>query len=253
MSQRSRSLSVLEIAEICGVARSTVSYWIAKVSLAAHRSGKKYMVSVDDLVIFLKSQAKPVPEIFLEQVGGPYSTPFRPYKRCWEYWAKDSHDRKCQECNVFTHQVKECFTSRQSQDLQCPIDCHECRYFGEYYGPRVAFIHQMDKPAAVYKNLYLWSGNRAWADLCGVDVARLIGAGIEEFVHPDSLKMVISYNKRRSVGDSSVPDRYKVFFTDNGHRKIEVHLAITPLTKPSGTWLAVADQRDAKELRTKGE
>lgn len=106
----------------------------------------------------------------------------------------------------------------------------------------MAFIHQIEKPAAVYKDLYLWSGNRAWADLCGVDVAHLIGAGIEEFVHPDCLKMVITYDKRRSSGDSSVPDRYKVFFSGNAHNKIKAHLTISPLSRPSGTWLAVADK-----------
>lgn len=90
----------------------------------------------------------------------------------------------------------------------------------------------------------MWSANQAWADLCGIDVAQLIGAGIEEFVHPDSLKMVISYNKRRHQGDPSVPDRYKVFFGDKSGRKIEVYLSISPLIRPSGTWLAVAERND---------
>jgi len=108
----------------------------------------------------------------------------------------------------------------------------------------VAFIHQIDKPAAVYKDLYVWSGNKAWADLCGVDVKQLIGAGIEEFVHPDSLKMFISYNKRRQQGDPSVPDRYQVFLSDKSGRKIEVYLSISPLIRPSGTWLAVAERRN---------
>lgn len=241
MSKEFQTLSVLEIAEICGVARSTVSYWIAKKSLPAHRSGNKYMVSVDDLVLFLKSDGQPIPQILLEQVGGVYAQPFRPLKRCWEYWANDPHGTKCQHCSVFARQINECFTANDNHSHKCPTSCHECEYFGEYYGPSLAFIHQIDKPAAVYKDLYLWSGNKAWADLCGIDVEQLIGAGIEEFVHPDSLKMFITYNKRRNQGDPTVPDRYQVLFKDKSGRKIKVYLAISPLIMPSGAWLALAN------------
>ena len=108
----------------------------------------------------------------------------------------------------------------------------------------MAFIHQIDKPAAVYKDLYLWSGNQAWADLCCVGIEQLIGAGIEEFFHPDSLKMFISYNKRRHQHDSTVPERHEVFFGDESGGKIEVYLSISPLIEPSGTWLAVAERRN---------
>ena len=244
MSQEFQTLSVLEIAEICGVARSTVSYWIAKKSLPAHRSGNKYMVSVDDLVLFLKSEGQPIPQVLLEQVGGVYAQPFRPLKRCWEYWANDPHGTICKHCGVFTYQINECFTANDNHSHKCPINCHECRYFGEYYGPRVAFIHQIDKPAAVYKDLSLWSGNKAWADLCGIEAERLIGAGIEDFIHPDSLKMFISYNKRRNQGDPTVPERHKVFFSNKTGGKVEISLSISPLIRPSGTWLAVAERKD---------
>ena len=241
MSQQFQTLSVLQIAEICGVARSTVSYWIAKKSLPAHRSGKKYVVSIDELVLFLKSERQPLPQILLEQVGGVYPLPFRPLKRCWDYWANEPHGTKCQECAVFIHQIGECFTDKDNEKHQCPISCHECQFFGEYYGPRVAFIHQIEKPAAVYKDLYVWSGNKAWADLCGLDVEQLIGAGIEEFVHADSLRMFISYHKRRQQGDPSVPGRYQIFFSDKSGKKIEVCLSVSPLIMPSGAWLAVAE------------
>jgi excisionase family DNA binding protein len=246
MSQNFQSLSVVEIAEICGVARSTVSYWIAKKSLPARRSGKKHTVFVDDLVLFLKSEGQAIPQGLLEHVGGIYAQPFRPLKRCWEYWANDPHGTKCQHCGVLTRQICECFTVKDNQNDQRPINCHECQYFGEYYGPRVAFIHQIDKPVAVYKGLYLWSGNQAWADLSGVDVHELIGVGIEEIIHPDSLKMFISYDKRRQQGDPTVPDRYQVFLSDNRGRKIKVYLSISPLIRPSGTWLAVAERTEPK-------
>ena len=85
-------------------------------------------------------------------------------------------------------------SDNDNQNHRSPKYCHECQYFGEYYGPRVVFIYHIDKPAAVYKGLYLWSGNQAWADLCDIEVNKLIGFGIEEFVHPDSLRMAIGYN-----------------------------------------------------------
>ena len=247
MSQKLQTLTVLEIAEICGVARSTVSYWIAQKSLPAHRSGNKYMVSVDDLVLFLKSEGQLIPQVLLERVGGVYAQPFRPLKRCWEYWAGDPHGTECQSCSVFSCQINECFTTNDHHNHKCPASCHECRYFGEYYGPRLAFIHQIEKPAAVFKDLYLWSGNQAWADLCGIDISQLIGAGIEGFIHPDSLRMVISYNKRRRLGDPSVPERYKVFFSSKTGGKIKVYLSISPLIRPSGTWLAVAERNELNE------
>ena len=69
MATGSQHLSVIEIAKTCGVARSTVSYWISKKSLSARRSGKKHLVSVDDLVLFLTSERQAVPHALLELVG----------------------------------------------------------------------------------------------------------------------------------------------------------------------------------------
>ena len=240
--KRLPNLSVMDIAEICGVARSTVSYWIARKSLQACRFGKKHLVTVDDLIFFLKSEGQSIPKILLEQVGGIYPQHFKLLKPCWEFWEDQSHGKNCQHCVVFTRKVRECFSAKGNQNLPCPIRCIECQYFNEYYGPRVAFIHQIVKPAAVYKDLYLWSGNKAWAELCGVGVGELIGAGIEEFVHPDSLKTVISYDKRRVQGDPAVPDRYQVALSPKSGGKIEVYLAISPLTRPANTWLAVAEE-----------
>lgn len=242
MGQGFQSLSVMDIAQTCGVARSTVSYWIAKKALPAHRLRNRHMVSVDDLVLFLKSEGRPIPQILLEQVGSMSPLPFRPFKRCWEYWENDSRGKKCLQCNVFTHQIDQCFTAQDTHGRHCPVNCHECHYFGEYYGPRMAFIHQIEKPAAVYKDLYLWSGNKAWADLCGVDVEKLIGIGIEELVHHESLGTFISYNKRKIQGDSTVPDRFQVSFGEKTRDRIKVYLAITPLKSPSGALLAMAEK-----------
>ena len=172
---------------------------------------------------------------------GVNDQPFKPIKRCWEYWATDYHGTRCRHCSVFHYEVNECFTARDNPNRQCPINCHECHYFSEYYGPRVAFIHQIDKPAAIYKGLYLWSGNKYWAEFCGVDVEKLIGAGIEEFIHPDSLKTFLNYDKRRTQGDTTVPDRHQVDFHNKSNGKVSVYLTISPLARPASAWLAIAD------------
>jgi len=237
-------LSVIDIAEICGMARSTISYWIAEKALPAHRSGKKHIVSVEDLVIFLQSDGRQVPKILLENIGGIYSQPFRPFQKCWEYWLNHSHEKNCLKCRVHKYQLSECFTAQGNQRLPCSVKCRECQYYYEYYGARVAFIHQMHIPAAIYKDLYLWSGNKAWADLCKVDQEQLIGAGVEEFIHPDSLKDVVNYNKRILQGDTSnVFYRHQVFFEGKNGSKIRTYLSISPLKRPSGTLLAIAENR----------
>ena len=236
-------LSVIDVADICGVARSTVSYWISKKSLPARRSGKKDLVAANDLVLFLRAEKQSVPQALLELVGGIYPQPFRSFKRCWEYGARDCHSDGCQHCVVFELQIRECFTARHNQNRQCPISCHECRYFSEYYGLSMAFIHQISKPAAIYKDLYLWWGNRAWAEMWGVEVEELIGAGMEDFVHPGSLKTFIGYNKSLLQGDPVIPEGYRGTFNCKNGKKIEFYLTVTPLIRPGGVCLAIAERQ----------
>jgi PAS domain S-box-containing protein len=99
----------------------------------------------------------------------------------------------------------------------------------------------MEIPAAICKDLYVWSGNKAWADLCGVDKEQLIGAGVEEFIHPDSLKMVVNYNKKMQQGDASNIFKHQVFFERKNGSRIRVFVSISPLKRPSGTLLAIAE------------
>jgi len=85
---------------------------------------------------------------------------------------RDSDVDGCRLCAVFKLQIKECFTAGHNPNRQCVISCHECQYFGKYYGLPVAFIHQIGKPAAVYKDLCIWTGNRAWAEMCDMEVGQ---------------------------------------------------------------------------------
>lgn len=243
MSQKLQTLSVIDVAEVCGVARSTVYYWIARKYLPAHRSGSKQMVFVNDLVLFLKSQGFRVPQNLLKQIGGIYSQPFRSFKKCWEYWANEPHGTKCRDCNVFTFQINECFVAKNNQNKKRKVNCHKCQYFGEYYSPGLAFIHQLEKPAGVLKDLDMWSGNKAWAELCSVEIVSLIGVGIEEFIHPDSLKELIGFNKMLNQKDPALPDKLRVILISQNKVKIPVYLNIISLTVPAGTWLAVVERK----------
>ena len=235
-------LSVINIAEICGVARSTASYWISSKALQAHRSGKKYMVAIEDLVIFLESIGRPVPQILLENLGGIFFPPFRLFQSCWDYWKKDPHGEECEECPVFRYQINECFTVRYNHTQRCSIKCSECQYFYEYYIPYMSFIHRMAIPAAIFKELYIWSGNNAWADLCGVDIKKLIGIGVEEIIHPESIKIIINFNKKIQQGDISSVLKSPIYFERlNGRNKKAYLLSISPLKQPSGACLATAE------------
>lgn len=241
MHQQSQMLSVNHIAEICGVARSTASYWITGKALPARRSGKRYMVAMEDLVIFLESIGRPVPQILLDNMGGGFSHPFRPFQNCWDYWSNDPHGKECGDCGVYQHQIDACFTVTHNQNQRCSIACSKCSYFYDHYVPYTAFIHQMAIPAAIYKDLYIWSGNKAWADLCGLQREELIGIGVEEFIHPESIKIIINYNKQIQQGDISEVLKSPVSFERKNGRKIRVYLSISPLKRPSGTWLATAE------------
>jgi hypothetical protein len=241
--QQPQMLSVMEIAGICDVARSTVSYWIAEKSLPAERSGKKHLVSVKDLIPFLESLGHPIPTSLQENPDGIYQRALRPFKPCWEYWAKEPHRDGCDKCPVFTRPSTACFTARHNPGQGCRMDCFECQYFFEYYAPAMSFIHQIKNPAAIYKDLYIWSGNRAWADLCGVNTKTLIGAGAEEFIHSVSLKKIINYDKKIRMGDNFEVFRFDLFFISKNSKKIKTDLSISPLKNPDGTWLAVVEKQ----------
>lgn len=241
MRQKSQMLSVMNIADLCGVARSTASYWICSKSLPAQRSGKKYLVSVENLVIFLESIGRPIPKVLLKNIVGDYSLPVKPFLNCWNYWQKDSHSEKCERCLVFKYKIDVCFTAKYDSGQRCSIDCSECQYFFDHFIPYTSFIHQMTIPAAILKDLYIWSGNNVWADLCGVDIKKLIGIGVEEIIHPESIKIIINYFKRIQQGDTSCVLKSPVYFEKQNGKKIRSFLSIVPLREPAGTCLATAE------------
>lgn len=243
MNTQIQTLSVLDVSAMCNVARSTVSYWITQKGLSAGRSGNKFMVAIEDLIIFLESMGRPVPENIVKLLGGVFSYPFKSYRNCWDYWQKDPHGEKCENCVAFKCQINECFTVRNNR-TECSTDCSKCQYFYEHYVQYTSFIQQMPMPVAVFKDMYVWSGNKAWADLCGTDIDWLIGVGIEEIIHPDSIRDFINYNKQIRQQDNSGLFKSTIFLENQKKQKINARLVIAPLKKPEGACFVIAEKID---------
>ncbi len=241
-----RMLSVLDISQICDVARSTASYWITNKGLSAQRSGNKFLVCIKDLIFFLETIGRPVPQTLLENNGGVSSYPFKTFRNCWEYWQNDRHGENCVSCSVCNYQVSECFTLKTNKK-KCSVNCSVCRYYYEHYTQYTAFIHQLPMPAAVLKDMYIWSGNSAWSELCGIDMERLIGIGIEEIVHPESIKTIINFNKKIKQEENREFFKSRIFFEGSNGKKVEVVLGMACLNQPRGAYFAVSESGLAYE------
>jgi len=127
--------------------------------------------------------------------------------------------------------------------LRCNQTCSECEYYLETYAPRIDFIHQIDFPAAIYQGLYLWAGNGNWAKLFNVSETDLVGMGVDEAVHAESLDTVISYIKKRSLGDEA-PVAYPVIIKTGDAGRARVRVSVYPLMEPDGTYLLAANPEE---------
>jgi excisionase family DNA binding protein len=230
-----KTLSVTEAAKLCGVGRTNVGYWIRSKKLRVNRVGRNYSIPIDELLFFLKKTGKKIPPELAElDRKGLF---FRSYQHCWQFHEGTDHGEQCKDCVAFRNQLSFCFTANKSGSLGCPISCEECRYYIETFRSRIQFIHQIEAPAAVYRDLYFWGGNSRWARLCGVPESDLVGMGVEQIIHPDSLEKVISTAKRWALNDSSLPGEFSLFFKKGKSGKREVFLSVYPLNEPAGTFL----------------
>ena len=235
-----KTLSVAQVADICGVNRNTVGLWVRSGKLPALRVGKKYAIQFEELIFFFKSTGQKIPEALGgKNLKGPF---FRSHQNCWQYFQGKSTNRNCENCTVLKNQLDVCFIGKASSAMACGGLCNACEFYQETYFARIQFIHQIDFPAAVCKNLYFWGGNYKWAELCEVKEEDLVGMGIEKICHPDSLERVISNNKKRSLGDYSAPQADQIFLKNSKFIKIEVHIDVFPLKEPSGAWLLLGEQ-----------
>lgn len=245
MPQQHNTLSVSEVASLCGFNRNTVGLWIRSKKLPAFRIGKKYAIPVEDLIYFLQSTGHRVPdELRTDELKG---LRFRSFIRCWEYFQDKVIDESCRECTVYENQLGACFTARGNSMLHCNGCCEQCDYYTNIYAPRLQFLHQINAPAAVCKDLNFWAGNAHWARLSGISEKDLVGLGIEEVYHPNSLGTVIANHKRRMLGDASVPRTDSILLKNATLPTVAVDIGVFPLSEPPGTWLLLADSRVSPE------
>ena len=210
MSQQDDTLSVSEVAALCGFNRNTVGLWIRSKKLRAFRIGKKYAIPVKELIYFLQSTGHRVPdELAADGLKGPL---FRSFLKCWEYFQDGALRDCCRQCTVFENRLSACFTARGNPALHCNGLCDQCDYYKNIYTPRLQFLHQIEVPAAVCKDLNFWACNAPWARLSGVREKDLVGLGLEEVYHRDCLGTVIANHKRRVLGDTSAPRIDRAFF-----------------------------------------
>ena len=234
-------LTVSQAAALCGVNRNTIGAWIRSGKIQADKVGRNYSIPVEELVFFLQSTGQIIPaELGGDRLVGPS---FRSMRHCWHYFQDKVNQRACQQCTVFQKRLEVCFTGKDSNTLVCNGKCHQCGYYRNVFYPRIQFIQQLAFAAAVYKDLYLWGGNRKWAELAGLPETELVGLGIEKICHPASLGEFISNDKKRSLGNPRAPRFEDLYIRHETEGGIPVRIAVYPLNEPSGTWLMLAEAR----------
>jgi len=234
-------LTVAQVAAICGVNRNTVGLWIRSRKLLAQRTGRNYSIAAPDLIFFLKTSGRDIPAELAELTTlAPH---FRTIQRCWDYFQSINHLNGCRDCAVYKNKLDVCFVGRDSASTYCRGQCGDCRYFQETFLPRLQLVHQLAVPAAVYKDFYIWGGNRKWAQMVGSAERDLIGQGIEQVFHPVSLRVVMASFKKRALGDPAVPRADDVYLTNDRNEKIALTISVYPLDEPAGAWLLLGETR----------
>jgi excisionase family DNA binding protein len=240
MEKSRKPLSVTQTADMCGVGRTTVGYWIRSGKLLAGRTGKKYEINIQDLLYFLRSNGQKIPaQLEKDNLSGPV---FRTFQSCWRFHQDNPHGLNCQQCIAFKNSLEVCFSARNSASLGCLARCETCRYYQEAFYPRLQFIYQFDTPAAIVKDLCFWTGNLEMAKLCEVKEKELIGMGVEQIVHPSSLEQVICGSKKRALGEPGSQTDCMIYIKNNRSDKIKVRLSVFLLKEPKGAFLVMAER-----------
>ena len=236
MTRSQKTLSVSEAAAFCGVGRTTVGYWIRSKKLHATRQRRNYTIPVEDFLFFLKSSGQEIPLELLE--GNSNGPIFKSYQNCWQYWKGTDHGLGCHGCIAFKNQLQACFTVKDSGLLGCS-DCNTCRYYMETILHRIQFIHQIELPAAVFKDLYLWGGNSSCAEICSVTPEKLVGLGIEKIVHADSLPKVIEAIRKLALGEPEVKEDCIISIKNDRENPRKIRVSVYLLREPANAFLVL--------------
>lgn len=238
MEQGPKTISVSEAADLCAVGRTTVGYWIRSKKLAANRRGKKYEIPIQNLLYFLKTNGEQIPaQLEKENWNGPV---FKAFQNCWNFYQGHSHGANCQKCIVFQNELKVCFIARNNGKLNCRLECEKCNYYLEAYYPRVQFIYQFDLAAAIVNDLYFWAANPEMADLCELPAQRMVGMGIEKIIHPRSLEQVISFVKRKALGEPGTQSECRIYIKNHRVDGMQTSCSVCLLKEPRGAFLVMA-------------
>lgn len=229
-----KHVSVTQAAVICGVGRTTIGYWIRSGKVRATRVGHNYAIPAAELIYYLKSSGQRIPKELLDY-GSDFRY-FRPYYNCWEYHRGTSHGKHCRDCLVHARQIAPCFTVRESVGAACNESCVECRFYGDIYLPRLQMVHQFQQPAAIVKQLDIWAGNKALANVCGVNMGDLIGVGVERVIHKESLTFAISEFKRLGMNASAEAQEYAIKLK-GADGPLDFRISVHPLNEPERAFL----------------
>lgn len=231
-----KKLTLTRAATLSGINRSTLGYWIRKGQLEAEREGNRYAIALPELIIALRAKGLTIPHALSREL--PDGPVFRAVRPCWHFHGV-SPARCCDACIVRCNHLQICFSASTSQSFSGSATCIECDYYKTIFLPRIEFIHQIDMPAAVYRDMILWGGNTSFARLCGRNAADLIGLGLEKIVHVSSLEGVLESAKKRAIGDPHAANIQPVFLKDAPNGRQQVLSALFPLDEPAAAFLAI--------------
>ena len=231
-----QTISVSEAAALCGVGRTTVGYWIRSKKLHATRLGRNYRIAIEDLLFFLQNSGQQIPsELLGLKHHGPF---FKSYQHCWQYWKDDGDETRCSGCIAFKNELQECFTVR-NHDPAVTTKCCDCRYYQETYLRRIQFVHQINLPAAVFKDLHLWGGNSLCAELCGVQQGELVGMGIEKIIETESLPKVINGIRKLALGTPEIKVACRITVKNGTGSHTNLRISVYPLRQPAAAFLVL--------------
>ena len=104
---------------------------------------------------------------------------------------------------------------------------------------RIQFVHQIELPAAVFKDLYLWGGNSSCAEICSVQQNELVGMGIERIVHADSLPKVIEAIRKLALGEPKVKEDCIISIKNDRASPREIRVSVYLLSEPANAFLVL--------------